>query len=933
LTRTTNKQMRFIAAVDLPSSVLGRPRLDVDVKAYRVNVQSDSNAKDAVYISAIRTKQYNHKTSTASLVAADNIDPRLQDKFCFLGVKIKAKKEITDKLDSFSAIVSMTARTWSGSAWTAGKTKTSNAAAAALEVLTSPLHTPSQFADSEINLQSFGKLYEFCENQTINYAGANSAVKLQCNGAATAVKKKIDLLKEILSVCEAGVYANEFGVLTAYFDAPQDTPVALVNPQRLLSMSVTKDFSRKADGCKVDYVNQDNDLFAEDSFTILRNGALDAGGVQHTFFQVQFVYVTQYAHAAWLARRLQAKETLRPSTAKIAVGKEGGCYHINDLIRVQHERFKIGIGSGEVSGVITANNKVTGIRTLECFDLLEGRPYVIEYTIVTNTESRVVKKSIAGQGAYTNLLMFAQGFEIPLNSPDAPDNGMIVSVSLNGAKSYLIGGDMTETADGWEIPLVEYNEAIYDSGPVPDYQSDLTPAQPKIAAGAIAAEPVTLESLNAAINERVSYITGDGDGILPENVASASACAFPDYIEFSLSMPAGGLGDAIKQFVIDVSKDGGASFPMTLFSNSLIHRRHFDRAADGYPEASDLAAWRFRVKAENIYGNRSPDWTPVAAVNTAGYGTWLPGTPALAAAAREHGIDITVTSSPPANFYGAVSYTIGVKRDGVTRASYNTREQSSAFLFDRAFDGYPEKEDFAKYTITATAHNDVADKTGAKSANAVIDASSYGTWIPAAAAIASIKARRDNIEAFASYTPPAIFYGGADFIFLLKYNGALRQKIRQPELQFLHQFDRSVDGHPEKAGYSLAGVLDKNRADLASVPQLALYALSVQAVNATSGRTSPASPEAAPDASEYLTWLPGAPQKSKSTSRTSTAPPAPSSRSARPPPPPSPAGTRRLWRTPRPPTPAKPRGKAPRARTITPRQASSPRRYPLRVSP
>jgi hypothetical protein len=122
--------------------VLGRSKLDVDVKVYRVDVQADSNAKDAAYISAIRAKLYNPKASTTSLAAADNIDGRLRGKFHLLGIKMKAADEVTDKLDYFSVIASVTAHTWSGSQWSAAKTNTGNPAAIALEVLAIPSSTP-----------------------------------------------------------------------------------------------------------------------------------------------------------------------------------------------------------------------------------------------------------------------------------------------------------------------------------------------------------------------------------------------------------------------------------------------------------------------------------------------------------------------------------------------------------------------------------------------------------------------------------------------------------------------------------------------------------------------------------------------------------------------------------------------------------------------
>jgi predicted RNA-binding protein with EMAP domain len=61
--------------------------------------------------------------------------------------------------------------------------------------------------------------------------------------------------------------------------------------------------------------------------------------------------------------------------------------------------------------------------------------------------------------------------------------------------------------------------------------------------------------------------------------------------------------------------------------------------------------------------------------------------------------------------------------------------------------------------------------------------------IPAAASIANAKDRRDNIEAFVSYVPPDNFYGVVEFVLALKYNEASRQQTRQPDIQYIYQFD------------------------------------------------------------------------------------------------------------------------------------------------
>jgi hypothetical protein len=164
---------------------------------------------------------------------------------------------------------------------------------------------------------------------------------------------------------------------------------------------------------------------------------------------------------------MQAKEILRPSETRVTVGKEGRHYKINSLIKVQHERFMMGIGSGEIAEVFFSGSRMTGFRTLERFDLAVGTNYIVEYQIVTVNQNRVVKRDIVSSGEYTNIITLKNMED--LGSVDVPEIGNIVSVSTKDSKLFLVGGGATETAEEYELPLVDYNDAIYDIGKIPPY--------------------------------------------------------------------------------------------------------------------------------------------------------------------------------------------------------------------------------------------------------------------------------------------------------------------------------------------------------------------------------------------------------------------------------------------------------------------------------
>jgi len=468
LERATSKQMRFIAYVDLPAPLSGDDLKRGDpvyIKGTRLTRMRSGGYRDRVYISAIRTKLYSPENSTVyELVEAKNLNAKLSNKLCRIGIKLKVNKNTEGALDRFNIVASMTARTWDGVQWS-GRVKTSNPAAVALEVLTGLIHELSAYNDNEIDLYSFGKLYEFCENQEINIYGDPAIFNLESNGVMTTASKKVDVLRAVLSVCEAGLYVNEFGKIIVYPDAPQSTPIALLNPQRIVKMNESRNLNRKADGYKVDFIDQDAD-WNQDTKEILRPRVEE--DLLNTFTSIKFDLTTTYKQAMWKARRLMAKEIHRPGEVTVSVGKEGRLYRPGSLIKVQHEGFKIGLGSGEIVELITEGDYVTGFRLMERFDIAGDRDYYIDYYVVDETRNHVVTKQIHNGLGYTDKLMLT----VPIlkDSYDIPTMGNILS-TLYGepgqsrvweSKRYLVTG-LNPTQQGYDLTLVQYNDEIYNT--------------------------------------------------------------------------------------------------------------------------------------------------------------------------------------------------------------------------------------------------------------------------------------------------------------------------------------------------------------------------------------------------------------------------------------------------------------------------------------
>ena len=520
ITRNRVAQMRFIAEIDFPSSIYSKEGNPVFIRARRLSLMRNGG-RDMVYVSAIRTKQYNPRNSSnTQLIPAKNIHEKLKDKFCRIGIKLNVNQNTDEALDRFNVIASMSGRTWNGLEWSDIKTKTSNPAAVALEVLTGLIHEPSKYKDNEIDLESFGRLYDYCKNRQIRVRNEEPIdFSLESNGVIINATRQSDILKSILSVCDAGLYINEFGKIIVYYDHSQETPIGLLNPQRIMSMSEEKNLNRKADGYAVEFIDQDSD-WQNDTHRILKPNVEEKPG-ENEYTTIKLDYTTNYYQAMWLARRMMAKEEHRPGATKVQVGREGRLYRPGSLIKVQHERFKIGLGSGEIIETLYDKNMIIGFKLMEKFDIAADRDYYIEWYAVGRDRNRVVdKKQIQSVGEYTDTLMLT--VPIPIDSEITPEIFNPLSV-LHGekgtskvweSKRYIVT-ELSEVQQGYDLTIVPYSDAVYDETrwDIPIRQSHILSVAPRSFEQHISA-PSVLQGVNGItphIGENGNWWIGDTD--------------------------------------------------------------------------------------------------------------------------------------------------------------------------------------------------------------------------------------------------------------------------------------------------------------------------------------------------------------------------------------------------------------------------------------
>lgn len=491
----STKELRFVAHKDFTAGDYNTLKANGQSAIY-IRIRNNGNSGDSMihndcyclfYQSVCFDPDKSYSGNTyVNLIPCKIVEDR-ERAFCtILGLKLKATKINEDKLKKINIITQGIARTWNGTEWSAEKTATRNPAAWALEIETSPSHPASRRADSELDLESYGEFYEYCEK-----------MGYQFDWTITQNQKKDDILNYIMEATGACVYYDIYGRRAIAIDRPQENALAVYNPQNIIRIQNKKSFGRRTDGLRIKYVNGKDDLFQEDTYLVMREGqTLNQDSI---IKDLTVTGITEYSHIVKYARRLMAIEALRPKTTIIDVGNEGIFYTPYSKVLIQDDSLKIGIGKGyTIRECEWKSGLLKKIYTNEKLTFDPAKTYGIIANCYTADGVKPVAIKVEGTGTTDELTVLTS---IRASADAIPEAGNIFSfgeLDADGEFSkvtteYIIS-QIKRADKGFNIELVNYNEAIYDSGAIPEYKSNITK---KAASNAksIPADTVTHEEL------------------------------------------------------------------------------------------------------------------------------------------------------------------------------------------------------------------------------------------------------------------------------------------------------------------------------------------------------------------------------------------------------------------------------------------------------
>ncbi|MFA5706712.1 MAG: hypothetical protein WDA41_10195 [Candidatus Neomarinimicrobiota bacterium] len=626
-------QFRKLQSLTLPfatTSVLTEPiQIRIECRS-----NATSGALEDVFVQSILALTYDPQASIErnDYVFLPVVDEDVAKKCCIVGLTAGARySEDEDAFRNLAFIVEGMARTWNGTTW-GNRAPTRNPASWLFEILTSDVHPQSKIGLSEIDLDSFGELYEYCEEEGI-----------EVNMVILEGEPKEKIIQKICDICYSTLYKNLDGKIAVATDKHKENAIAIINTQNCFSFTNKKDLTPQVDGLRITFINEDTD-YEQDAYEVMRPGTTKDANSKIRALTVDGI--TKYEQIVKYAWRLMAIESARPKVTTVEIGNEGVYYTPLSKVLVQHPSLKNGLGSAEIKNVVMSGTDIIGLDLYEpiVYDSEDANGFGVVIQCVSDTYCTPLAKAYnAGEDGLVYSIVFVTPIDT-LSSSVVPRSGDILSYGylddgeFNTITNEMLITNMAQTERGYRLDLVDYNEAIYEYGEIPVYTPNITPTRITKYVPA-APQPATLDDVANAI--QIVTTNGDPEWI-PDTVSAVQAVASQNEIAISWEWSGSGIANNIKRFIVELTKNGGTDWAVIAEPNSNTAAYSFDRDDDGYPEADDFSTWRVRVKAENVYGivgEYGPD-DAGQAVDSSLYIGWTPATPAINTRVSGRGVSV-----------------------------------------------------------------------------------------------------------------------------------------------------------------------------------------------------------------------------------------------------------------------------------------------------
>lgn len=671
LTKAKAQEMKFCATRTFTYSELYKDDkclLNVGamyLRIQRVNPSSTDTTDlvDDIYLSGIRTWCYDKAQSESKkeLIAQLPITERVQTNTVRLAMRIKATEENSDQIKELNMIVRSLGRTWNGTEWSTEYTETQNPSSIALLAHQSPMLGKNTYSDSEIDLDGYGAFYEFCENKGY-----------KCNGVITSQVKLSDLMADILNTGRGFRVLNGDKESVCYDDRKENI-VNIINNQNCLSASNSKDLETLPDGYLITFQDENNFYEETDYIVCFNDEDLDKEDIE--LENLDIPYVTDSKQLYKLGKYHCACKKLRREIWTRELSIDGNLIEIGNLVSLQDDTLTVGIGNGaEIKDLVIENGYITQIVTDGNFEVGDtSKNYGIKIIQANGLEQpKVITKQveITESGIYNTFTLTE-----PISVTDSVIPSIADLLSFGEYEKITIEAicaSKKENGDGtFDFTFVPYVEEIYsaEEGDIPEFDSKVT-SPIRVKSNSFTEKNVTLNtyvnSISTTIQSAVDKAVNGTTESIPSDISNFTVKALENGLEISVSIADTNLNNNLSYIQYQISRDSGATWSDTNKINGTKGTYEFNRKIDGYPEESDLLNYRIRVKAENVYGKVSENWSSETTPDCTTYGTWTLSSPSVSAKVLDRTATLTFSHSRADEKiqYGTIKYLVSIKRLG-----------------------------------------------------------------------------------------------------------------------------------------------------------------------------------------------------------------------------------------------------------------------------
>ena len=173
-----------------------------------------------------------------------------------------------------------------------------------------------------------------------------------------------------------------------------------------------------------------------------------------------------------------AEELAQPRIVTVKAGRESAYYPLYSRVDLQHKSLKIGLAHGVIKALVWNNSYLQKIILDGSVTFPTGTSCGVIINCVSPTGRGVLPLKVSGTGKTSELTVETT---LRSNADVIPSAGNLLSFGeldsdggFTTVTSQMLITNTEETDDGFNLTLIDYNDAIYEYGTLPTYKSNLT---------------------------------------------------------------------------------------------------------------------------------------------------------------------------------------------------------------------------------------------------------------------------------------------------------------------------------------------------------------------------------------------------------------------------------------------------------------------------